>query len=263
MSMDIKIIVVTHKPYWMPSDDVYIPLHVGKALHPCLNLGIQTDDAGDNVSDKNASYCELTGLYWAWENLKADYIGLCHYRRYFANSAYIFSRDAEKKKRAILARQDYEEMLSKYDIIVPTKRHYFIETVRSQYEHAHYKKDLDAAEQIMREKRPDYIASFDKVMRQRSLHILNMFVMKWPLFDEYCAWLFPMLFELEKRIDTSGYDVYERRVYGFIAERLFNVWLENQHARVKEMPVMCLENVDWTHKIISFLERKFLGTNNR
>ena len=27
--MNIKIIVATHKKYWMPSDPVYFPIHVG------------------------------------------------------------------------------------------------------------------------------------------------------------------------------------------------------------------------------------------
>ena len=72
--MDIKIIVATHKKYWMPSDDIYLPVHVGKKGK--TDLGYQGDDTGDNISDKNTNYCELTGLYWAWKNLKADYKGL-------------------------------------------------------------------------------------------------------------------------------------------------------------------------------------------
>ena len=65
--MDIKIIVATHKKYWMPSDDIYLPVHVGKKGK--TDLGYQGDDTGDNISDKNTNYCELTGLYWAWKNL--------------------------------------------------------------------------------------------------------------------------------------------------------------------------------------------------
>ena len=67
----------------MAHNDVYMPLQVGKALSD-VDLGVQGDDEGDNISTKNPNYCELTGLYWAWKNLKdADYIGLAHYRRYF------------------------------------------------------------------------------------------------------------------------------------------------------------------------------------
>ena len=74
--MDIKIIVATHKKYWMPSDDIYLPVHVGKKGK--TDLGYQGDDTGDNISDKNTNYCELTGLYWAWKYLKADYKGLAN-----------------------------------------------------------------------------------------------------------------------------------------------------------------------------------------
>ena len=94
-------------------------------------------------------------------------------------------------------------------------------------------------------------------MGRTRLHILNMFVMKKTLFDEYCSWMFNILFKLEKRIDISGYNQYEARVFGFISERLFNVWLENQQLKVKEMPVINLEKVNWVKKINKFLIRKF------
>lgn len=79
--MDIKVIVAAHKPYRMPQDSMYVPLHVGRALDD-QDLGWQGDNTGDNISLKNPYYCELTGLYWAWKNLKADAIGLVHYRRF-------------------------------------------------------------------------------------------------------------------------------------------------------------------------------------
>jgi len=79
---NIKIIVASHKKYQMPEDDMYLPLHVGAEGKE--KLGYQGDNTGDNISIKNPYFCELTGLYWAWKNLEADYIGLVHYRRYFS-----------------------------------------------------------------------------------------------------------------------------------------------------------------------------------
>ena len=84
----VKIIVATHKKYQMPIDHIYIPLHVGAdgkkdAEGNDLDFGYIKDNTGDNISNLNPSFCELTGLYWAWKNLDADYIGLVHYRRHF------------------------------------------------------------------------------------------------------------------------------------------------------------------------------------
>ena len=79
---DIKIIIATHKQHFMPSDDMYLPLHVGKSGKE--ELGYQGDDTGDNISAKNPNFCELTGLYWAWKNLPNYYLGLIHYRRFFS-----------------------------------------------------------------------------------------------------------------------------------------------------------------------------------
>ena len=147
--------------------------------------------------------------------------------------------------------------MQEYDVILPVKRNYYIETVRSQYEHAHNKRDLDEAEKIVSELYPEYSKAFAKVMSRTRLYILNMFVMKKTLFDEYCSWLFSILFELEKRIDITNYNQYEARVFGFISERLFNIWLEKKQLKIKEVPVVNLEKVNWKRKISKFLIRKF------
>lgn len=253
--MDIKIIVATHKKYWMPNDDVYLPIHVGKEGKK--DLGYIGDNTGNNISVKNANYCELTGLYWAWKNIKTDYIGLCHYRRYFA-SKNIYTNNIKKKKAVILRREDYEKLLKKYDIILPVKRNYYIETVRSQYEHAHNKRDLDETERIVAEIYPEYSEAFEKIMGKTKLHILNMFVMRKEVFNQYCCWLFDILFELEKRIDVSNYNQYDARVFGFISERLFNVWIEEQQLKIKEVPIVFLEKQNWPKKVAGFLKRKFI-----
>lgn len=251
--MNIKILIATHKKYWMPQEKIYIPIQVGAEGNE--KLGYLCDNVGDNISKKNSNYCELTGIYWAWKNLSCDYIGLCHYRRYFSNGSR--SNEIYYKRRSILLEQDYYDLLMKYDVILPKKRNYYIETVRSQYEHGHNKNDLDEVERILVELYPEYRIAFEKVMNRTSLHIYNMFVMKKSKFDEYCEWLFKILFELEKRIDITNYDQYQARVYGFLSERLFNVWLEKQELKVVEVPVVFMEKQDWPKKIFEFLKRKF------
>lgn len=251
--MDIRIIVAAHKTYWMPRDPVYLPLQVGAAgKEP---MGFQSDADGDNISLYNPYYCELTDLYWAWKNLSCDVVGLCHYRRYFAHRT--LARSPEKKRKAIFHQEDYEALLREYDVIVPEKRHYYIESVRSQYEHVHHKHNLDLVGQIIAKRYPAYKAAFETVMERRSLYLWNMFVMDKERFDAYCTWLFDILFLLEPSVNLKDCSSYEARVFGFLAERLWNVWLEKQQLRKVEVPVVMLENVNWPRKISQFLKRKF------
>lgn len=80
--MNIKILVAVHKNYRMPDDPMYLPVFVGKEIHPTVNHTFQGDNTGDNISKKNPHYNELTALYWGWKNLDVDALGLIHYRRY-------------------------------------------------------------------------------------------------------------------------------------------------------------------------------------
>ena len=247
--MDIKIIVATHKKYWMPSDDIYLPVHVGKKGK--TDLGYQGDDTGDNISDKNTNYCELTGLYWAWKNLKADYKGLSHYRRHF-----MVKGSKGTKEEKVINRQQLEELLKKTDIILPNPRNYFIETNYSQYVHAHHAQDLDVTRQILDEKYPDYVKAFDETMKSTIGHRFNMFIMKSELFDSYCEWMFDILFELEKRLDISDYSAYDARVFGFVSERLLDIWIKTNKLTYINIPVEFMEKQNWLVKGTKFLERK-------
>lgn len=246
--------VATHKSYWMPTDNVYLPVHVGKEGKE--DIGFIGDNTGDNISTKNANYCELTGLYWAWKNISADYIGLCHYRRYFTRANPI---NCEKKKQVILSRNEWEKLLEKHPIIVPDKRKYYIETNRSHYNHSHYAKDIDTTEKIIQEKYPQYINAFTKVMKRTWAHMFNMFVMRKDYLDEYCTWLFDVLQELENRTDITNYNVIEARIYGYISKLLLDVWLETKQYEYYEQNVAFLEPQNWIKKGGIFLRRKIMG----
>lgn len=254
--MDIKILVATHKKYNMPSENIYLPIHVG--CEGKEELGYQGDNEGDNISLKNPNYCELTGLYWAWKNLDCDVIGLSHYRRYFTNKSKLeISKKKNSKMDLILTESEIKKLLSKSDIIVPQKRNYYIETIYSHYKNAHNIKDLDETKNIISEIYPEYIDSFNEVMNGKTIHLYNMFVMKKADFDEYCEWLFKILFELEKRVDITEYDVYQSRIYGFISERLFNVWIYKNLENIEEVRVVNIEGINWINKVVSFVKRKF------
>lgn len=250
----IVILVAAHKKYWMPEDDVYLPLHVGAAGKD--DLGYTRDDSGDNISLKNPNYCELTGLYWAWKNLDADYIGLCHYRRYFTKKE---AHSIEGKRSEILSAADWERLLSAHPVIVPGRRKYYIETNRSHYNHAHPPIGLDETEAIIREKYPAYGAAFQDVMQKTSAHMFNMFVMRRDYFDAYMTWLFDILFALEQRVDTTGWDTFQQRIYGFVSELLLDVWLEANEIPYAEQNVSFMEKQNWLKKGGLFLKRKLVG----
>jgi len=171
---DIKIIIATHKKYFMPSDDMYLPLHVGKSGKE--ELGYQGDNTGDNISLKNANFCELTGLYWAWKNLPNDYLGLIHYRRFFSVKSRI-----ERKKSPLetlyLTHEEASQLLSQYDVIVPSKRNYYIETLYSHYANTLHAEHLDVTREIIIEKCGEFLGSFDAVMKQRGGDMFYMFLL--------------------------------------------------------------------------------------
>lgn len=249
--MEKKIIVATHKKYWMPSGRIYLPVHVGAEGKE--SIGYTPDNTGDNISMKNANYCELTGMYWAWKNLKADYIGLVHYRRHFTVKC-----KGDKKDRPI-SDEELEALISNYEVILPKKRNYFIETNYSQYVHAHHAIDLEATRQIIAEKYPEYLEAYDASMKKKSGHRFNMFIMKRDIFDAYCEWLFSILFELEERLDISDYNNNDARVFGFVSERLLDPWIETNNIDYKEIPYIFMEKQNWLIKGGNFIKRKLVN----
>jgi hypothetical protein len=225
-------------------------LQVGSAGKRSI-AGLTRDDSGEQISARNESYCELTGIYWAWKNLDADFIGLAHYRRYLAEYA------GWRKKDRIATRSAIEHTLSRADVILPKKRHYWIETNYSQYAHAHHAQDLILTREILLERYPEYLASWERIMRRTSGHRFNIFVMKKQLLDSYLTWLFDVLFTLEQRLDISQYEGMDRRVFGLVSERLLDVWMEQNKIPYTELPVVHLESQHWLQKIVQFLKRKF------
>lgn len=251
--MNSKILVATHKQYNFPKNDLYIPIHVGKALSK-ENFGYLGDERGESISAKNRNFCELTALYWAWKNdyfNQYSYCGLVHYRRYFTG-------DLTFEKFNILSSDKIHDLISAYDILLPKKRKYYIETIENHYSNAHNRSDLLLIRKIIQEKHPSFTDSFDLLMKKRELYLFNMFVMKKELFEEYMEWLFDILFELEKRVDISDYDNYQSRIFGFISERLFNVWILQKKLKVKELKVVNLEGENLLFKAYGLLKRKFL-----
>ncbi|MBF0752100.1 MULTISPECIES: DUF4422 domain-containing protein [unclassified Pasteurella] len=251
----VSILVITHKSYEFPHSNIYRPLWVGKKSGQ-FSQAFLSDDTGKHISGKNSSFCELTGLYWAWKNhffKDVEYMGLVHYRRYFTGVG------EKLRGKAILSEENIVALLKEYDCILPKKRNYFIESIYSHYKHAHHIRDLNITKEIISKDYPAYIESFEKIMSGKSLHLYNMFIMKKIDFDKYCTWLFDILFKLEEKIDITNYDDYQKRVFGFIAERLFNVWVYHHKLRIKEISVVNLEGENLFSKATQLIIRKFVN----
>lgn len=258
--IDTKIIVATHKKYEMPSDEIYLPVQVGKEGK--ASLGYIGDNNGDNISNKNSAYCELTGLYWGWKNLECDYMGLVHYRRHFTNNQ-IFSINSKRKMENVLTSEEVNKLVPKYKIIVPKKRRYYIESLYEHYKHTHYVEHLDITRNIIEEKYPEYLKYLDKAYSSRSGYMFNMYIMDKKLSDEYCKWLFDILFELEKRVEISELSQFQGRFLGRVSEIIFNCWLmfyiEEKQVPVVEIGCIHMEKINWIKKGKAFLNAKYFN----
>lgn len=256
---EITVIIAAHKEYRMPEDSMYLPLHVGAALSD-KELGYTKDNTGENISERNPSFCELTGLYWAWKNLDSDYVGLVHYRRYFS-----LVKKGKDPFENVLTYEQIRNMLYKYPVFVPKKRKYYIETLYSHYAHTHYAEQLDLTREIIKDLYPSYLESFDEAVHKTYGHMFNMMILRKDFLDSYCAWLFAILFELEKRYTRDDLDTFQGRFYGRVSEIIFNVWLLQQikegklrEDQMKELPFIYMEPVNWVKKGTSFLKAKLV-----
>lgn len=253
---DIKIIVATHKKYEMPQNKIYLPVQVGAEGKE--DLGYVKDNTGENISIKNPYFCELTGLYWAWKNLKHSYIGLAHYRRHFS-TARKKGKNKDERLQQVLTLQETSQLLQDCDIILPKKRKYYIENLYNHYKHTMFVEPLDETRAIIAERYPEYLKEFDRLKKRTSAHMFNMFIMKREIVNDYCEWLFNILFELEKKIDISEYDSFHARFYGRISELLLDVYIYTNKLKYKEVKVVDIEDINWKKKIKSFLMAKFFG----
>ena len=275
--MNIKIIIACHKPFEVATGDDYIPLQVGAAGKKGIRVkdcpgakvpnqhqetaAILRDDDGDNISAKNPYYCELTGLYYAWKNMDADAIGLVHYRRYFSMKSLAY-RNKHGVFDSVLSHDEATALLTRADIVVPKKRHYYIESLYSHYAHTLDASHLDTAKKIISEHFPEYMDSLVRVYSKSWGYMFNMAIMPRQLLDEYCTWLFDILERLETEISVDGLDAFSARLFGRVSEILFNVWVTKKQTEgmsLVECPVVDVEKINWPKKIIGFLQAKFFG----
>lgn len=223
--MKIKIFTLTHKKFEVPKDKMYVPLQVGKEGK--TDLGYLGDNTGENISNQNCYYSELTGFYWIWKNEHScEYVGTCHYRRYLLN---------EQEK--VFTEREYLTLLKDYDLIT-TKRVLLNNSYHFGFSANHNILALDTTGEVIKELYPKYYDTFLELVNGPETYFGNMLVTAKPLFDAYCKWLFSIFFEVQERINLeTGEDDYHKRVFGFISEFLLLVWVRVNHLKVYECKV--------------------------
>lgn len=263
---DIKILISCHKQSMVPDSKIMLPIEVGADLRKKHIEGILQDNQGENISSKNKMYCELTAQYWAWKNLDADYYGFFHYRRYLSffdkkrpvdqwQNVIEESPDSDCLKKYNLEDDYIQKLVGEYDLVLSEEKNVTKMPDKNPSVYEQYKngrslniKDIDLVHDIIEEKYPDYLDTFEKVMKGEKTCLCNMYIMKKELFHEYMAWLFDILFEFEKRSDMSEYTVEGYRTPGHLAERLLTVFCwyteKKKNLKVKRLQTIVFLKTD-------------------
>lgn len=242
---NITMYMVTHKKVtFVPQGRT--PIFVGSGRN---SGGYLNDCTGDNISRKNKYYSELTALYWIWRNDNhSDKISIEHYRRFFS------SRFWPK----VISPKEVERAFENCDVIVSKKIKFQKSgTIFSNYKEYHDADDLVVLENGIRQLAPEYLRDYNDIMNGHQLVLYNMAMMKKEYFDAYCAWLFPILRYVEKEINLQNRDSYQQRVFGFLSERLLNVWLLHNKLRVKHLPIYYLSDTKLISKLKTIKHRFF------
>ncbi len=227
------IYIAAHKAFPVPELEGYIPLQVGACGKE--SLGFLRDDEGDQISAKNPNFCELTGVYWIWKNTQDEYKGLVHYRRYFGKS------NVSGSPKKIYPYEELTALLSGADVVLPYREYLLQDAKEELLISCCTEPVFDRLRACVERLYPDDLEAFDAFFAQNELTLFNMMFCRGELFDAYCSWLFDILFELEKEVDLSTLNDYQQRLYGFLAERLLNVWIRSRHLRTVHVKVVNTE----------------------
>ncbi len=237
----LKIFIALHKTCKTYQDSFYIPIHVGRQISQQKKdlVGILGDDTGDNISNKNKSYCEITALYWIWKNVKdVEYIGLAHYRRFFETKYTIDNIDGVfRNYDVILAKPFLHDRYMEFKLIREILR-----------------EDEIILLSIIKRLFPEYEKTVIDYLYDFVDFPFNMFIMRRKDFDAYCSFLFAILFECEKKMKELPYTCSSRK-FGYIAEFLLPVYCLHNKMRIKtDSVVNCIgiksaKSMEWHQKL--------------
>lgn len=262
----IKILVCYHKPEHLFQNGILQPVHLGRALArragagPSMLNGMPGDDTGDNISELNPKFCEMTGLYWAWRNYAAlgdpDYFGLMHYRRVldFASphptGVSHVDGPGEVSPQSI-APENIARVMANCDVCAKSpvaityrdqddNRHFY--SVVQQYNDTHADRYLEEAFAEAVKMYPEYEPHAAEYLQSINHYICNMNVMRRDIFFNYAEWIFSILFRMERRIDYTrpGQDI---RVISYLSERLTGLYLTRLR-RLREVKIRHLPSIN-------------------
>ena len=211
--MNIKIFVLQHAPVELPScfadRTIYVPMQCGAISNPPIE-GALRDDVGDNISQLNAHYNEMTAIYWIARHYQEigdpDFIGIDHYRRFL-----------EWK----------EDWLSPETVIA--RKWFSWRTLYSQYKTCHSIRDLDAFIAAFGERFGANYPDFRKYWKTHFFHICNVFIMHRDNFRRYATFIIGcinLIRELEAlNAFSKAPNNYQARTPGFILEEMTSYWL--------------------------------------
>lgn len=217
--------MVHHKDKSLSSDyadpDYMISLQVG-ATNAEERVAVEADNVGYNISDKNGNYSELTGLYWIWKNRMQNekyksgtYYGLCHYRRQL---------DLSQDDPLRLIENDI-------DVVLPYPMPYE-PNIEAHHERYLSEKEWNAVLQALEELQPEYAKSFQDILNQEYLYNYNIILAKAQVLDDYCSWLFPILFKIEQILDPEGTRKPNRYI-GYIGETLETLYFVHNKKKLR------------------------------
>jgi len=190
-------------------------LQAGAALTD-ISISDLKDNMGDNISNKNKQFCELTGLYWIWKNSDEDIVGLEHNRRHF-----LLPDDWQKRMQA-----------AEIDVILPTPL-YVHPSLAENYRARHVTSDLDFVYTYVADNNPEDGKGFKYFMENTPLYSpCNMLIVRRETLKRLSEWLFPILFAVEEHVGERD-DSCQNRYPGFLSERLMTFYFEKNRDRYK------------------------------
>lgn len=191
-------------------------IQVGAALTgEILPQAKYRDNTGDNISIKNRQFCEETALYWIWKNAKEDIVGLEHYRRHF------------------LLPEDWVERMEqeRIDVLLPVPL-YVSPNVAENYRFRHIAAHWDFMMGFLHGRGEEEYRSAVAFFSEPLYSPCNMFIMRRNVLNDFCEWLFPILFALSAYGGEVA-DPYQNRYPAFMAERLLSYFFDRHKDRYK------------------------------